>query len=286
MSESTSDALLNSVIESAPITTRSLPRTIWTFISHAWNKKNINFTEDHPNDKILGPTICWKVHRRLPGREGTERNKPRLRRTTSIDYQTIQSEEYAQWHTIWYQFDIYDLSNPEVNDLADEFEDLIFSLGSVFKRLGVQEFIFDEEFEDHLLPKNQSVFVRTIRYKCILEKRYSKDTPLIQEIELKYFHNRIDHLGVEVTRGVDAIDTLPDKWIYSLNSVADVAQSGMDDPSDYVAGIDYSVLGKTDGTAQINWIAGRKHPVIGTKYYCCYTTSAPDTILLNPTTDP
>lgn len=258
----------------ADLNSRTVPKLIWSIIEQVWVDKGITFSQARPVGPITDPTIVWHIVRRLPGREGLERLKARHRITIPTIDGVTETDIWAQWHTTWYQFDIYHLSDPKVDELSLEFEELIFSMGSWLKKAGVIEFLFDEEVEDSLLQGSQkSVFVRSLRYMCILEVKHPIENPILQQAWIRLLTDRIYKEDIPVVRNLNSDqDLIPDTWPDTIFHVDKIPQGTLNASGDYLPNIDY-VASEVDisGKAFIQWKKGMARPAPGSTYYITYS---------------
>jgi len=263
-----------------PLTPYGLPLAIWDLIEQNWTDKNILFTQSYPREDVKRPTIVWKIYRRVPGREGLETNKPRFRmQIEDVDDPSISYDQYAQYMTIIYQFDIFGINNASVNELTEEFDELMFYVTPALKELGVSEWLFEEQLIDTELERqvSQELYKRTLRFRCILERKFIKAVPTIQSIWVQQGieaaqkkENELVIRGSSTTR-----DQLENLWVSNVWSVtkefklefSSVYTSG----TQYLEGVDYNVvLIAPTGQSYIDWIQGSKHPLPGEGYYVTY----------------
>jgi hypothetical protein len=263
-----------------PLTPYSLPIAIWDLIEANWADKGVVFTQSHPRENVGTPTIVWSIYRRVPGRDGLEINKPRLRGTVPDEEDpTITYDQYAQWMTIIYQFDIYDIDNESTNDLTEEFDELMFHITPILRELGVSEWIFDEQLVDKELERavSQEIYKRTLRFRCILERKFVKSVPIIQSIwtQLGIEANHMVENESVVRSDVLTKDRLAKNWISSVWSItkeykleySSISSSG----TQYLEGVDFKItLSIPDGASYIEWLPRGKHPLPGEVYYVTY----------------
>jgi len=260
-----------------PVTYYTLPLALWDLIQKNWAEEQVNFTEDYPRDSVKGPTIVWSIYRRIPGREGVEVNKPRLRATTSDPSNpTQQMQTYAQWMTIIYQFDIYHISNQEVDALTEKFDNFLFFSVPLLKQLGVSEWLFDEQLSDYDIEKlhQQNIYRRRLRYRCILEKIYNKPVPLVQQVWTQVGASMMNVVTMEqVTRGsLSPKDQLSKPWAASpviyISRIPAVSGA-----SEFVEDVDFKLdVSFPSGVSNIEWLPNGKHPAPGEVYYVTYNT--------------
>lgn len=274
------NAAKNSVL--SPYT---LPLLIWDIIDNQWNGRDVDFTEMYPRSNVDKPTIVWRIYRRLPGREGLETRKPRLRGQTKQDDPALTEEQWAQWQTIIYEFAIYDVSNSSVNALTEDFEGLMYNITPILKSQGVGEWLFDEQVADEELGRasSQELYVRVLRYRCILERKYIKSVPNIMQVLLRTVHSYtpVDN-EIVIRDSLSTRDTLSSKWVYNVVRCSpnmDIGASSTVDPNvDYIQGVDFNLGVLIDGTSYIDWVPGAKHPKPGDTYYVNYLFRSSETV--------
>jgi hypothetical protein len=251
---------------------RELPQLLWEVIRRNWRDRDVTFTQAWPKQAPTGPTIAWKIHKRLPGMEGLERLKPRIRKEFRDPDGESVDQIWAQWHTVWYQFDLFDVTDPDVDSLADDFESLMFSLTGFLQSRGVKEFLFDEELEDAKAAMRDDVFVRSYRYLCILERQYPKNLTALQEIFFQLLMDPTPRIDVPIVRGAGGVpDLLPDPWVRGIYYAARLPQGAIPATGDFLAGVDFELCGKDTGEASLRFIEGRAQPDPGETYYVAYS---------------
>ncbi len=264
-----------------PLTPYTLPLAIWDIINAMWPQKSVTFTEDSPRQAVQGPTIVWKILRRVGGRDGLETNKTRLRgEFRDPDDPTLFYEQWAQWMTTIYQFDVYSTSNTAVNELMEEFEDLLINMVPRLKELGVSEFLFDEQISDvDLKDQNiQDVYRRTLRFRCFLERKVIKTPPVISSIWLQtgVKSSRIVW-NEQITRGsMTAKDSLSNKWVTSIGSITQYLRQDADSHaptgSQFIENVDFRLcVTAPSGNSIIEWLPRAKHPQPGETFYVTYS---------------
>jgi hypothetical protein len=256
-----------------PLGPTTVPLVLWDIIENTWAGKNVTFTRDYPTEPINGPTIVWKIYRRIPGRGGLETLAPRPRQfiKTAAD-QTSVIDQWAQWHTVIYQFDLFDVSSSKVDDLLEDFEMLMFYSTATLKDLGICGWFFDEQLIDTEVDLQNIQFLprRTLRYRCILERKYLKQVPTIQQIWIHPVHNAVLIENELVTRGTDLHDLLAHNWLANIVRVTRDPRS-TDAKDEFIVNVDfYPNLDLSTGASAIAWIKGAKHPKPGEKYYVTY----------------
>lgn len=264
-----------------PISPWSLMLALWDTIEAVWPQKSVTFVEEFPREKVSGPTIAWSIYRRVPGREGLEINKPRARGyTVDPNDPTILYDQYAQWMTIIYQFDIYHISNPDVNKLTEEFDEFLYFIAPTLKNLGVSEWLFDEQTKDEeiKIQNTQDIFKRTIRVRCILERKFTQPIPLIQQIWLQVGTPGGDiEFNERIVRGNNsAKDQLSKKWICNIyaitnNFIQDV-RTTVPTGTTYLENVDFRLcVNIPTGKSEIEWLPSGKHPIYPATYYVYYS---------------
>jgi len=265
----------------SPISVYTVPLLIWDVLENSWGPKRVEFTQAFPTEKMIGgPRIVWKVYRRIPGREGLETLKPRARTATrSAANPDAYIDVWGQWHTVIYQFDIFATDNNTANDLVVQFEDLMFQITSTLKSAGVIDWFFDEQLIDTETQAtfSQQLCRRTLRYRCILDKRYTRQLPSFKSIWIRPIAGDILVTNEEVTRSTVAgqtYDALANSWVSSILAVDIVPVTSTASSGCYFENVDFVFeVDLTLGEGRISWISGAKHPQPTEKYYVTYTYS-------------
>jgi hypothetical protein len=263
-----------------PLSPYSLPLLIWELIQKAWSYKDVAFLQSYPRENVKRPTIVWSIHRRVPGKEGVETLKPRYRGSTVTESDPgIITEQYAQWMTIIYQFDIYDIDDESTNSLTEAFDELMFFVVPLLQKFGVSEWLFEEQLKDTELERraSQEIYARTLRFRCILERKFIKPNPIIQSIQLQQgtMYSRLVN-GEQVVRGgLTASDTLQQPWVTSVWMATSDSQitflSYASSGTQYMEGVDFRItVDVPTGASSILWLPQGLHPMPGQTYYVTY----------------
>lgn len=149
-------------------------------------------TMDNPTEKYR-PTITYKVIKREPGTIGGNKQpfgtgqkdwQPRERaRIPGIDGETVI---YGQWFDNLVRFDIWCLTNTEVEALVNWFEQYLRVKRSFLRNMGIGEILFwsrgeDEtvgDFDNRLERRSLTFFIRT-------EELSSTDEGILKNLEVK-----------------------------------------------------------------------------------------------------
>jgi hypothetical protein len=155
----------------------------------------------------------------------------------------------------------------------------MFHITPILRELGVSEWIFDEQLVDRELERavSQEIYKRTLRFRCILERKFVKSIPTIQSIWTQ--------LGVEASLMVEnepvvrsdvlTKDRLAKNWVSSVWSItkeykleySSISSSG----TQYLELVDFKItLSTPDGASYIEWLPRGKHPLPGEVYYVTY----------------
>ena len=272
-----------------PLTPYNIPMLIWEALQKAWSTKDVVFTQAYPRENVEHPTIVWTIYRRVPGREGLETLAPRYRGSTPSETDpTIVNEQWAQWMTIIYQFDIYDIDDESTTNLTEEFDEFMFFITPLLQKFGVSEWLFDEQLVDFELGRasSQEIYRRTLRFRCILERKFIKPNPLIQTIQLQegvlYWH-LVN--GEPVTRGgLTVTDQLAQLWaasVWAITSDSQLFFTSYDaSGTQYLDGVDFQLtVDVPTGLSYIKWLSGGLHPMPGQTYYVTYFYRIMDTTI-------
>lgn len=258
-----------------PLTPYQLPLIIWDIVETHWSDRDVEFTENSPRSDVERPTIVWKIYRKVPGKDGVETLKARVRTSTKTEDGLNIVEQSAQWMTIIYQFDIFHTSNQEVNILTEEFEDLLFSSTPTIKKLGASEFIFDEQLEDREVGgfEKQDIYKRTLRYRCILERKFIRVAPTIQQIWISPATQSKLVSNESIVRSPNSNkDRISNTWVTTVRYAAVIQQINLEDVGTYLQGVDFNIVKPSlyDGRSYIEWVSGMAHPSPNETYYISY----------------
>ena len=237
------------------------------------------FTEKYPDEAVTIPTIVWSIHRRIPGKDGKETRKQRIRKKeTSSNNKSVLY--FGQWTTVIYQFDLYHSSDHEVNNLMMRFEQFLMESTPALVRAGVETFIFNEQVKDYTLPPVPSrTAIRSLRYLTVFTAIYPVYLENIRNIKLIIdMDAKLETLAI--TRSALTIDNIPlqetvDNIVQDLR-IVEIYQVGDNQITsgtipDYILSIDYYIT-KDDVSGQLSvvWITGGKSPETGATYYIYY----------------
>jgi len=262
-----------------PLTPYTVPLILWDVIENTWADERVTFTEAYPQTKtIKGPVIVWKIYRRLPGWEGVETYKPRSRgwERSTTDPGTV-IDVMAQRQTVIYQFDIFAQDNQTANDLMLRLENLLFHITPTLQAAGVSHWVFDEQLEDveTQTRMSQELSRRTLRYRCFLERRFTRQLPTIHRIWIRPLEGDLTVINERVTRSaLQPYDTLANSWLTEMIAVDAIPVVTTTSSGCYIEEMDFYITVEIDGgESRINWIAGRKHPAPGEEYFVTYKYS-------------
>lgn len=122
-----------------------------------------DFSVDHP-------IITYKVLSRMPKGE----IKPRFREGFSRSLASPEEEVgeiYGQKFKCHLQFDIFASEYTVAEQVMERFEDMMITYAGYFKRNGVAELLFDQQFTDsHFESMRQTLSIRNISYYVEIEK--------------------------------------------------------------------------------------------------------------------
>lgn len=226
--------------------------------------KNVRFSREYPNEPVQGPVIVWRLVRRVMGKEGKERLKPRIR-----GYQNMGSDRqvtfWGQWTTAIFQFDLFHVSEQEVDELMCKFELFVMEIRRVLCLSGVDQIIFDEQLQDYSLPTPKEIPQRSVRYSAVMTTLYPVYNARVNQIVLSIASaTKTDFIAA--VRG--------DSGLTDSVEIDPVRITGIGDNEvdlDYVAGVDYDLSASDDGTT-ITWLEHGLHPSGGATYYVRYST--------------
>ena len=167
----------------------SLPYFLTDKVKEAWRGSwpDIELTSYVPDQDAKSPGISWKIHRRVPGKQGVNSIKAEKLydtvRETTKDVVSI----YRQYQTVTYEFVIHSRDGYELNVLTDDFEDLILTLVPELQSRGVENFIFEEEVRSGLIDggRQQEIPKRILRYTAYCQKTFTLVHALLDSIQVE-----------------------------------------------------------------------------------------------------
>ena len=245
------------------VTTYSLPEVIWELVQPHFEDEGIMFTEEYPEKQLDGVTIVWRVFSRTPGKEGVEELKPRLR----LQYRNNQRDVIQQWEqyqTTIYQFDVFGLSSKSANQALETLEYALFNAVPELQNRGVEYFGFHQQLQDDSLLelRQPRMIIRSIRYLCVMSNLYVRTEPAITQADINLkLGEWVD--TIEMTRGTETYDEVPTQYVTQVVKV--YCGFGVD-YFEYVAGKDYSWYPYGGGTSKILWYQSGARPSSGAPY--------------------
>ena len=119
--------------------------------------------------KLDHPIITYKLLSRKPKGEIKPRFREGFNRTSHLDEQV--GEIYGQKFKCHLQFDIFASVYEVAEQVMERFEDMMITYAGYFKRNGVAELLFDQQFTDeHFETMRQTLSIRNISYYVEIEK--------------------------------------------------------------------------------------------------------------------
>lgn len=153
------------------------------------------FDVDNPTE-LFADTVTYKVTRQEPATiggdnqmfgTGTQELTPRLRETgsaTNYSGKGVSREVYAQRFDTLVQFDLFSLTNTEVEELALWFIDFMITHRGYLKRRGISECLFRLRVTDDTLKElNKEVQSRSLVYGVRTEKIVVKDVDILNKLD-------------------------------------------------------------------------------------------------------
>lgn len=221
--------------------------------------KDVPFLRVYPDDRVTSPIIVWRIIRRVPGNEGKETKRPRVR---STEYDEDSTVKYmGQWMTTVFQFDIIAPTDEEADSIMLKFEQFMKEAVPALNYNGVDHMIFDEQLTDYSAQLPKEIPVRTLRYVAVM----SVYTPL--------YTNRIAQIAIRTAAGVE---TAICEMIHGENDIVTVPAArilGMgnsEDSDDYILSIDYDLVDIDSACCCIRWRKFGLRPKEGDTYYVRY----------------
>jgi hypothetical protein len=249
----------------------TFPKAIGEVVRDTADFAGVQYVRDMPREPAAVPAIAYRLVSRVPGMDGIETRKSRLRFAFPNEDSSV-TEVWSQWMTCTYQFDVCHHTGPEVDDLGQQFDRLLRDSVGLFLKLGVSEFVFDEQVEDHLLVPSKGISVLSLRWTARLENLEFRTSPTIQSLRLRVFQPQAEDVEA-VVRGdsVENADSLHQTFISAVMIVSDPSPSGIARLSDYLQGVDYVVLyDPVTAQSALRWLDPGKRPSPGSTYYVRY----------------
>lgn len=149
-----------------------------------WGDMRPHFSSTEDSKNIPLPIITYEVIDRQITPERGE-IKPQLRREVKDQETGEVIKLYGQWFDYILQFNIFDHSVSNVISLLENLENLILTYTGYFKQQGVSEILFHRQVRDDQLNKwDESLDVRSIRYKIRIENLQVVSTGIIKDINI------------------------------------------------------------------------------------------------------
>lgn len=265
----------------SPVNEYTVPLVIWDVLEDVWGKSRVDFTQAHPtDDNLSGPRIVWGIYRKIPGKDGLETLKPRARSAVrDPSNPDAYVDTWGQWYTVIYQFDIFTTDHNTANDIVLKFEELMFQITSTLKSAGVVEWLFDEQVLDDVTSGRyvQHLCKRTLRYRCVIDKRYTRQLPSFKRIWIKPISGDILVTNEAVVRTASIgrdYDTLANTWVSSIVAVDTIPLATEASSGSFIENIDFITdINLSTGESRLVWLSGAKRPQASSTYYVTYTHS-------------
>lgn len=249
----------------------SLPKLIGQLVRQSSEFAGVGYSATRPKEPGQVPHISYQLVRRIPGNDGVETVKPRFRYSFPSRDNSIV-EVWSQWMTCIFQWDVMALTAQEADELCWKLERLIRNHVGLLQQLRVQEMIFEEQLQDHLLERTPEIETRSIRFKAILNSFEERTVVPITELHLNLFLAQSANYEA-VVRGPDlnTFDILQQRNISRIICVSAESVSGIARTSDYLQDLDYEIRydPMTRETA-LRWLEAGKNPDPGETYYVRY----------------
>lgn len=155
------------------------------------------FSVDNPTE-MFPDTITYKVTRQEPATiggdsqmfgSGPQELTPRLRETgnaTNSSGGSVSRDVYAMRFDTLVQFDLFSLTNTEVEELTNWFQNFMTTHRDYFKYRGVSECLFRLRVTDDTLSElNKEVQSRSLVYGIRTESIISKDITILNELDAR-----------------------------------------------------------------------------------------------------
>lgn len=246
----------------------TFPRCVGEYVRNDFAFNGVRYTNVFPTEESEVPCIVYRLIRRIPGMEGVETRKPRLRFVYQNDDGTI-NQVFGQWMTCIFQWDCCALSTVEAEELVENLDSLLHSSVGTFLNLGVSEMVFEEQLEDNLLQRSDNIKIRSLRWLVRTERREVKTSPTINSMRVTCFFPQ-EETYEQLTRNSSILDpdVLATTHISNIIVVSDPSPSGIARTQDYILGVDFEYF--YDPVTQrtfIVWLEPGKRPEPGAVYY-------------------
>lgn len=265
-----------------PISWSTIPYLIWDIVDSCWPNKGVEFCIEHPREEGSGPFIAWHVDRRVPGLEGVETHRER-HRSEELQDDGRSLETFGQNFDVIYQFDIYSAAAQEAIDLAEEFEDLMFTAKKILKMVGVSQWLFYEQLSDTLNQdtsrntgtmrgtRSPDLYRRTLCFRAVYEYKRRRSSSTIGQIILNLFGSELIVESEPITHG--EVDTLSKTNASKILQISDSPTLPTEVTSaGYLPGVDgdYTLEVDERGVSTIAWAEFGKQPSVGQTIYVTY----------------
>ncbi len=133
--------------------------------------------------KVEHPYICYEVIDRSPDMEIKPREREEIQENTTDKNSNRPGMIFGQRFHAIVQFNIFAADYKTANKTMNDFENLMFNYVSYLKENGIAEIIFDRQLTDNNLDMyRQSFSIRSLRYRVVVEKLYTRFTSDIKGI--------------------------------------------------------------------------------------------------------
>lgn len=138
-----------------------------------------------PQEQINVPIITFKVKNRKPFKELKPMQRCEIRESTDTDENERLGSLYVQRFKCILQFNIFASGYITAEQVMTIFEEAMLKYAYIFKKYGVQEFYFQEQFEDSYYDTyRQWACVRNLTYYVLLEKQSVDFEEVIKKITI------------------------------------------------------------------------------------------------------
>lgn len=170
-----------------------------------FSKYHLKFAGAFNNEPLIGPSIVWGVHSRVPGNAGGKAmsrgaTHSKFRETTSDG---LVPEDVMQYHTVVYEYVVVGSSSEEVDEIAWDLENFVrIAAGSVAETIVGFSMVFSEELSDRNMARNaqDDILRRTLRFIAQVPIHYDRYHTELRQIRHQYAMGRVQKQSGRLTR--------------------------------------------------------------------------------------
>lgn len=224
--------------------------------------EGLQVSESFPREPSAGPTITWRILRRVPGggRDGIAQAKgPSYTNTTGVDEFGQVSETHTQQFRMTLEFSLVSTSRAKLEELAWDWENAMLDVvGPLQQMIPGFSMAFSEQPADSQVGYRiqDELLAVHLRYEILMPVRYRVLLPqLRQAVVEQVFTGFTDSTGRVVREGTDPDYDVPvPDGARATDILAVYRRLETASPLLLQAGIDYQVVKLDDGSARLRWL--------------------------------